>query len=113
MLLSPSVSHLCLCPIWEGGLRPEHTPVPPTLSAETGRHTNREGAVGDSLVPELANRRMGGTWGALQQGPLAQSECSQSCVLALLSRVFGVPWRYSSTGSPVACSPNQQSFTST
>lgn len=58
MLQSSSVSHLCLCSIWEGA-RPEHTPVPPTFSAEAARYISRDGAVGCiSLVPELTDRRI-------------------------------------------------------
>lgn len=54
-------------------MRPEHTPVSPSFSAEAGRHTNREGAVGHtSLVPELADRRMGSLGGIA-----ARTSCSE------------------------------------
>lgn len=57
----------------KGEMRPEHTPVSPSFSAEAGRHTNREGAVGHtSLVPELADRRMGSLGGIA-----ARTSCSE------------------------------------
>lgn len=106
------VPHLYLCPLREGRCEAEYSPVLLSFSAVAG---------GPAVGRELSDTPawpliwlIGGqrAWGALQQGPLAQSKCSQSHVLALLSRVCIVPWRYSFTGSLLVCSLSQQSFTS-
>lgn len=80
------VSHLCPCPIgqaWGSSSSPE--------SLCSGRRASSgEGALTHQPGP-WAGWWEGRAWGALQQGPLAQSKCSQSHVLALLSRERGVP----------------------
>lgn len=101
------VSHLCPCPIgqaWGSSSSSE--------SLCSGRRASSgEGALTHQPGP-WAGWWEGRAWGALQQGPLAQSKCSQvSRSGSPLQRAWG-SCRSSFTASLLVCSVSQQSSTS-